>query len=115
MKIVVGAGGAPRVRHYDSRPSTLRRAIAPASASQRRAAASAREIEHCLQIEGRPADDLQHVCGGGLLLQRFRQLARARLHLVEQAHVLDRDHRLVGEGLDQLDLLIGERVDNGSR
>ena len=37
------------------------------------------------------------------------QLARARLHLVEQAHVLDRDHRLVGEGGHQLDLLVGER------
>ena len=33
----------------------------------------------------------------------------ARLHLVEQPHVLDRDHRLVGEGGDQLDLLVGER------
>ena len=33
----------------------------------------------------------------------------ARLHLLEQPHVLDRDHRLVGEGLDQLDLLVGER------
>src|SRR6516165_12312257 len=32
-----------------------------------------------------------------LLLQRLRELARARLHLIEQAHVLDRDHRLVGE------------------
>ena len=39
-------------------------------------------------------------------------LARARLHLVEQAHVLDRDHGLVGEGGDQLDLLVGERPDN---
>ena len=29
----------------------------------------------------------------------------ARLELVEQAHVLDGDHRLVGEGLEQLDLL----------
>ena len=28
-------------------------------------------IEHGLQIEGRPADDLEHVGGGGLLLQRF--------------------------------------------
>ena len=28
----------------------------------------------------------------------------SRLHLVEQAHILDRDDRLVGEGLDQLDL-----------
>ena len=37
------------------------------------------------------------------------KLARARLHLVEQPHVLDRDHRLVGEGRDQFDLLVGER------
>ena len=39
----------------------------------------------------------------------FLKLARARLHLVEQPHVLDRDHRLVGEGGEQLDLLVGER------
>ena len=38
------------------------------------------------------------------------KLARPRLHLVEQPHVLDRDHRLVGEGSDQLDLLFGERA-----
>ena len=31
---------------------------------------------------------------------------RARLHLVEQAHVFDRDDRLIGEGLDDLDLPI---------
>ena len=41
--------------------------------------------------------------------QRLGKLARARLHLVEQSHVLDCDHRLVGEGLDQLDLLGSER------
>ena len=34
-----------------------------------------------------------------------RQLSRARLHLVEQAHVLDRDHGLVGERLCKFDLL----------
>ena len=28
-------------------------------------------IENGLQIESRAADDLEHVCGGGLLLQRF--------------------------------------------
>ena len=39
--------------------------------------------------------------GRRLLLQRLGQLARARLHLLEQAHVLDGDHRLVGEGLRQ--------------
>ena len=66
-------------------------------------------IEHGLQIEGRAADHLEHVGGGGLLLQRFGELLGARLHLVEQPHVLDRDHRLVGERRDQLDLLVGER------
>ena len=52
----------------------------------------------------------QHLGGRRLLLQRLGQLAGARLHLVEQPHVLDRDHRLVGESGDQLDLLIGERA-----
>ena len=55
------------------------------------------------------ADDLENVGGRGLLLQRFGQLARALLLGVEQARVLDRDHRLVGESCDQLDVLIGER------
>ena len=59
---------------------------------------------------GELRDDLQHLGGRGLLLQRLGQFARARLHLVEQPHVLDRDHRLVGEGCDQLDLLVGERL-----
>ena len=47
-------------------------------------------IEHGLQIEGRAADDLEHVGGGGLLLQRFAQL-------VEQPRVLDGDDGLGGE------------------
>src|SRR5262245_26313523 len=33
-------------------------------------------VEHRLQIEGRSADDLEYVGGGGLLLERFRQFAR---------------------------------------
>ena len=45
---------------------------------------------------------LEHVGGGGLLLQQFAQL-------VEQAGVLDGDDGLGGEVLDQLDLLVGER------
>ena len=32
----------------------------------------------------------------------------ASLRLVEQPHILDRDHGLVGEGLQQLDLLVRE-------
>ena len=58
-------------------------------------------LQHRPQIERRTADDLEHVGGGGLLLQRFAQLA-------EQPRVLDRDHRLRGEILDQFDLLVGE-------
>ena len=46
-----------------------------------------------------------------LLLQRLAQFGGARLHLVEQADVLDRDHGLVGEGLDKFDLAIRERPD----
>jgi len=64
--------------------------------------------EHRLQIEGRAADDLQHLGGRGLKLQRLRQIARARLHLVEQPHVLDRDDGLVGKGLHEFDLALGE-------
>ena len=50
----------------------------------------------------------QAVLRGAQILQRFRQFARARLNALEQPHVLDRDRRLVGEGRDQLDLLVGE-------
>src|SRR5262249_7372253 len=57
-------------------------------------------VEHGLDIRGRTRDDVENFADGGLIFQRFSDLARARLHLIEQPHVLDRDHRLVGEGLD---------------
>ena len=59
-------------------------------------------IQHRLQIEGRTADDLEHVRGRGLLLQRLPQF-------VEQPRVLDGDDGLGGEVLHQRDLLVGER------
>ena len=58
-------------------------------------------VEHRLRVGHRAADDLQHLGGRGLLLERL-------LGLVEQARVLDRDHRLVGERAQQADLLVGE-------
>ncbi len=58
-------------------------------------------VEHRAQIEGRAADDLEHIGGGGLLLQRFAQFA-------EQPRVLDGDDGLGGEVRHQLDLLVGE-------
>ena len=42
------------------------------------------------------------------MLACLRELAALVLDFVEQPHVLDGDHRLVGEGGDQLDLLVGE-------
>ena len=47
-------------------------------------------VEHRLKLAGRTGDDLQHLGGRGLLLQRFAQL-------VEQPRILDGDDRLVGE------------------
>jgi hypothetical protein len=55
-------------------------------------------IEHRLQVEGGAADDLEHVGGGGLLLERFAQL-------LEQPHVLDGDDSLLGEIAEKLDCL----------
>ena len=66
------------------------RANAAISASHRCAADWTSVLSTLLQIEGRSADDLEHVGGGGLLLQRFAQL-------VEQAGVLDGDDGLGGE------------------
>ena len=74
------------------------------SASQSRAADSTSVSQHGLQVEGRAADHLEHVGGGGLLLQRFAQL-------VEQAGVLDGDDSLLGEIGHQFDLLVRERSD----
>ena len=44
----------------------------------------------------------------GLVLERLRQLLRARLHLLEEADVVDGDDGLVGEGGDEVDLALGE-------
>ena len=71
--------------------------------------------EDRVQFACRRADDLQHVGGCGLMLQRFAQVGGFRLHLFEQAGVLDGDHRLVGEGLHQIDLALGERAGLRSR
>jgi len=49
-----------------------------------------------------------------LLLQGHAQLAVARLQLRKQPHVLDRDDGLVGEGPEQLDLFVRERIHLGT-
>ena len=65
-------------------------------------------VEHRLGVGGRAADDAQNLRCRRLLLERF-------LRLVEQPHVLDRDHRLGGERFEELDLFIGERRTSSRR
>ena len=67
-------------------------------------------LEHWFQCSRRPADDTQDLGGGRLVLQRFGELPRPRLHLLEQPRVLDGDHRLVGEGGDKFYLLVREKA-----
>ena len=67
---------------------------------------SGNRIEHRLHVGRRFADDAQDLAGGGLLLERFGQRPVARLQLVEEPNVLDRDHGLIGKGLQQSDLLL---------
>ena len=74
------------------------------SASQRRAADWTSVFSTALQIEGRPAYDLEHVGGGGLLLEGFTQL-------VEQSRILDGNHSLFCKIRQQFNLLYRKRTD----
>ena len=65
-------------------------------------------IEHRLRVAHRIADDVEHLAGRGLLLQRLGEIVGALAQLVEQPRVLDGDDRLGGEVLHQFDLLVGE-------
>ena len=56
----------------------------------------------------------RHVGRSRLLSQQFLKVARARLHFVEQARVFDGDDGLVGEGLNEFDLLGVERANLGA-
>jgi len=68
-----------------------------------------------LQIEGRAADDLQDIAGRGLIFQRFFEVARARVQLIEQPDILDRDNGLVGKRLEEIDLCLRKRCDPTTR
>src|SRR5262245_41102186 len=67
-------------------------------------------VEHRLHVRRRATDNAEHFGGGRLVLQGLPQFGIALLDLLEQSYVLDRDHRLVGEGLEKGDLLFRERT-----
>src|SRR3954471_5564388 len=65
-------------------------------------------VEYRLGVPHRAADRSENFRRGGLVFQRFRQIVGTLAQLVEQPRVLDCDHGLRGEVLDQLDLLFVE-------
>ena len=67
-------------------------------------------VEDRLYVGGRAADDTEDFGGGCLMLQGLTQFCVALLDLFEQAYIFDSDDRLVGEGFDERNLLVGERI-----
>src|SRR5262249_33701171 len=68
-------------------------------------------IEHRLHIRRRAADDAEYLRRCRLMFQRLAQFRIAFLDLLEQSHVFNCDHRLVGKSLQQCDLLFSKRTD----
>ena len=65
-------------------------------------------VEDRLHVRRRAADDAEHLGRRRLMLQRLAQFRVALAEFLEQPHVLDGDHRLVGEGFEKRDLLFGK-------
>src|SRR5579862_1244274 len=67
-------------------------------------------LENRLQFAWRTRDDTKHLRCRRLPLQRLREIIGALPQLVQQARVLDGDHGLGGEILQQSNLPVGERM-----
>src|SRR5205085_2523594 len=65
-------------------------------------------VKNRLHVRERAGDCGQDLTGRSLLVERFAEVLVACLKLVEQAHVLDGNHGLVGERFYQCDLLSRE-------
>ena len=65
-------------------------------------------LEHRLRVGRRGADHPQDLGRRCLPVKRLSEIGVACFQLLEQADVLDRDDGLVGERLQQRDLLVGE-------
>ena len=107
-----GRGRAAEIRRLTvMRDQVDQLAVEPEDVAKSRAAEPHRalgdRVEDRLDI-GRRARSPQDLARRRLLLERFGEVAVARLQLLEQPDVLDGDDRLVGEGLEQRDLLVRE-------
>src|SRR6516162_2483589 len=94
--------------------------VHPAQRFQRLFRAEARRVgdHHLRQADNGVERRAQLVAHAGeelrLVLARQLQLAVLVLDFIEQAHILDGNHRLVRKYLDQLDLLVGKRPDDSA-
>src|SRR5262245_22128790 len=71
-------------------------------------------VEHGLHVHRRSGEYTEDLTGCCLIVERHLQLALSRLLWMKQPRVLKGDDRLVGEGLEQRDLLFTEHPDFGS-
>ena len=76
--------------------------------------AAQERVEHRLRVRLGVRDCAENLARCGLLVERRHKLAIAGLEFFEQAHILDGDHGLIGEGLQQADLFLRERPGFGS-
>ena len=72
-------------------------------------------LEYGCQLSWRTADDLENIGGGGLLLKGFGQFYGALLDLLKKTGVFNRNHCLIGESGDQVDLFLGEGTNRLAR
>ena len=71
-------------------------------------------LQDRIEVEHRAADDLEDVGGRRLLRKRLFEVTRLGADFLEEPRVLDRDHCLIGEGLELRDLGFGEWRDFGA-
>ena len=64
--------------------------------------------QHGLKIKS-GADRLADFAQSFQFSHRSRQFARPLFQFLEQPHVLDGDHGLIGEGFEKFDLFLGRR------
>ena len=69
-------------------------------------------VEHGLNVRRRTADDIEDIARRRLILKQLRELVGPRLHFLKKPCVCDRDHCLVGEGFNEVDLLVRKRFDH---
>ena len=68
------------------------------------------ELQYLLQIENRPADDLEHIARCRLVFERCFEFAGALAQFIEQPRILDGDDGLRGKVLNYCNLFVSKRT-----